>query len=684
MNLRLELKKGITSGDVIPHFQPIVDLRSGGITGFEILARWNYASSGLISPGEFIPVAEEEGLIPLMTETLLRHALRFWQDLPAEATLSLNISPTQLQGNGLAGMIEAVAREVLFPLERLTLEVTESALLGNLDAALAALSPLKRAGCKLALDDFGTGYSSLTYLRSLPFDILKVDQSFVRTMATLREDRKIVGAVIGLGKSLGLKIVAEGIEERSQAEMLLNLGCEYGQGWFYGRPSAVAAVCPTVTPSPSAVPALSTPQRNKLARMEAMPAQSHAQLTAVYNAAPVGLVFFDCDFRFVNLNHRIASFHNLAIDEIVGRTLQEVDPTKFALAEPYLLRARSGEAIENVEFVLPTSPNGESVTHLVSFQPALDEVGEVVGVILAVTDISERKHIETALKESYDHYASMVELNPQIPWTMAADGSGLELSHRWTELTGIPVEQMCDYAWLDIVHLEDRLRVSQRTSASIKTGVAFDLEYRIRGKDHLWHWVRARGTPRRGANNEVLRWYGSIELVDEQRQALEEVKESHAHLQRVLNALPVGVIIAEAPSGKIICRNPRAQEILGQDPIEINRISDYSKRVAYYRDGTRLASVDFPLAKALSRGEATSPERIFYDSGDREGKWIDLSGAPLRNSDGQIIGAVAALQEITSSALVARSSFPAQVLGKTLERLEANHLQKRTSIALSR
>ena len=171
-----------------------------------------------------------------MTLSLLRqgcHAAAHW---PAHVTLACNLSPLQLHDPALPGTIAAVLIETNFPAERLEIEVTESALVGDLDLARRLLNELKGLGVRLALDDFGTGYSSLRHLQLLPFDKLKIDQSFVAGMLHDRESAKIVSAVVGLGHSLGLTTVAEGVETADVAALLEGLGCDIGQGWLFGRP----------------------------------------------------------------------------------------------------------------------------------------------------------------------------------------------------------------------------------------------------------------------------------------------------------------------------------------------------------------------------------------------------------------------------------------------------------------
>jgi EAL domain-containing protein (putative c-di-GMP-specific phosphodiesterase class I) len=181
-------------------FNLMVDLRTSRLVGFEVLARWQHPLLGPILPKNFISLAEENGLIGRLTEQVFRKAFKLAPTLPEPLSLSVNISPLHLQDLNLPHQIRAAAEEAGFPLERLTIEITESALLGNLEQARRASHDLKAMGSRLALDDFGTGYSSLGHLQALPFDEVKIDQSFITNMTNTRESRKIVTAIIGLGQ----------------------------------------------------------------------------------------------------------------------------------------------------------------------------------------------------------------------------------------------------------------------------------------------------------------------------------------------------------------------------------------------------------------------------------------------------------------------------------------------------
>jgi diguanylate cyclase (GGDEF)-like protein len=233
-SLEAELRAAIPAGDIVPYYQPVVRLDSGALAGFEVLARWPHAERGMISPVEFIPVAEEAGLVDSMFWALLAQACRKSLDAPGDFTLAVNISPSQVRDQWFPEKVLRTLKETGFPAQRLEIEVTESAMIGDVGRAKTSLLSLKNQGVKIALDDFGTGYSSLALLRALPIDKLKIDRSFVSSLTSDRENETIVGALIGLGRALGLQVTAEGVEDAATAARLTEMGCDLVQGYLYG------------------------------------------------------------------------------------------------------------------------------------------------------------------------------------------------------------------------------------------------------------------------------------------------------------------------------------------------------------------------------------------------------------------------------------------------------------------
>jgi predicted signal transduction protein with EAL and GGDEF domain len=230
------IRQGLEHGQFLPYFEPQVELATGEIVGFEVLARWLHPLSGVIGPDVFIPVAEDIGLISRLSEHVIGEALREAAHWDPKIKISVNISPFQLSDGWLAQRIVRTLAETGFPADRLVVEVTESALIADLDLARSIVTSLKNQGVRLALDDFGTGFSSLSHLRSLPFDIIKIDRSFVTDINGRRDGSAVVRAVKTLAAALQIPVCVEGIENEESYTTVLRLGCDIGQGWYFGKP----------------------------------------------------------------------------------------------------------------------------------------------------------------------------------------------------------------------------------------------------------------------------------------------------------------------------------------------------------------------------------------------------------------------------------------------------------------
>jgi diguanylate cyclase (GGDEF)-like protein/PAS domain S-box-containing protein len=233
--IETDLREAIQSEVLRPYYQPLIDLSEGRITGFEALVRWPHRERGMISPAEFIPVAEETGLINGLGGLILRRACLDAAVWPDDVRVAVNLSPLQFRtGNLLSVVMEALKQSGLPP-KRLELEITETLLLEKSAQVLATLHGLRALGVRISMDDFGTGYSSLSYLRSFPFDKIKIDQSFVRDIAANREAQAIIRSIVSLGMGLGVTITAEGVETEAELSCLRAEGCHEGQGFLFSR-----------------------------------------------------------------------------------------------------------------------------------------------------------------------------------------------------------------------------------------------------------------------------------------------------------------------------------------------------------------------------------------------------------------------------------------------------------------
>jgi EAL domain-containing protein (putative c-di-GMP-specific phosphodiesterase class I) len=234
-----ELRAAIEQRSLVLHYQPKLDLATNRICGCEALVRWPHPQRGMISPGEFVPIAEQTGLIREMTYLVLESAAsqqRSWSSAGNRIPIAVNLSVRNLHDPGLLHRIEELCATWGLPAESLEFEITESALMEEPAVAKAAIAGLRATGSKIYIDDFGTGYSSLSYLVSLPVHSLKVDRSFVAGMTKSREAHSVVASVVSMAHALGLRVVGEGVETSVELEQLRCMGCDEAQGYFIGRP----------------------------------------------------------------------------------------------------------------------------------------------------------------------------------------------------------------------------------------------------------------------------------------------------------------------------------------------------------------------------------------------------------------------------------------------------------------
>ncbi|MFL6974474.1 MAG: putative bifunctional diguanylate cyclase/phosphodiesterase [Xanthobacteraceae bacterium] len=240
--LEMDLRQALEKQQFELHYQPQVDIENGSIVGFEALIRWRHPARGLVPPMEFIPLAEQTGLIVGLGEWVLRRACRDARKWPDAVKVAVNVSPAQFKKHDLLQRVARILDETGLAPNRLELEITESLLLRDVEKNLATLQQLKALGIRISMDDFGTGYSSLSNLRSFPFDKIKIDRSFVKDLEQNADSAAIVRAVMGLGQALGITTCAEGVETEYQLRRLRNEGCMEVQGYYYSKPKPIDLV----------------------------------------------------------------------------------------------------------------------------------------------------------------------------------------------------------------------------------------------------------------------------------------------------------------------------------------------------------------------------------------------------------------------------------------------------------
>ena len=245
LSLLGELRRALDSGDLVLHYQPKADIATGEVAGVEALVRWQHATLGLIPPAEFVPLAERTGIIHRLTEFVLSDALRqcrHWLDSGLELPVAVNISARNLLDGEFPGLVASLLRKWRIPALMLQLEITENSMMGDPERVRACLLALEALEVRLSIDDFGTGYSSLAYLKDLPVSELKIDRSFVMGLHAHPANRMIVNSVISLGQNLGLRVVAEGVEDWNAWSELSGLGCDFAQGYYLARPMPAADI----------------------------------------------------------------------------------------------------------------------------------------------------------------------------------------------------------------------------------------------------------------------------------------------------------------------------------------------------------------------------------------------------------------------------------------------------------
>jgi diguanylate cyclase (GGDEF)-like protein/PAS domain S-box-containing protein len=253
--LEIALRAALAAGQFDLHYQPLVNVDTRRITGCEALLRWHHPERGMISPAEFIPVAEEIGLIVPLGEWVLRKACIDAASWPSDVKVAVNLSPIQVTNQNIVPVVVSALAAAGLPAERLEIEITESVLMHNTAATMATLHKLRELGVNISMDDFGTGYSSLSYLRKFPFDKIKIDRSFISGLPDDAEAIAIVRAVAGLASTLDMTATAEGVETAAQLDMVRALGCVEMQGYLFSPPRPLAQIMP-----------LFEPQRGKLAK----------------------------------------------------------------------------------------------------------------------------------------------------------------------------------------------------------------------------------------------------------------------------------------------------------------------------------------------------------------------------------------------------------------------------------
>ena len=508
--LRQRIADAVCHEKIFPVYQPIVCLRSRAIHGLEVLARWTDPELGPVPPKDFIPIALQASLLPLLTLNMVRRACAEASAWPGRFSLAFNVPPSLLQDAPAVRLLLEAMSASTFPLDRICIEMTEDELVEDEAAAERAFGYLSSHGIRVALDDFGTGFSSMVRLSRFGFDELKIDGSLIQRVATDRESRKVVSAIIGLGHSLEVPVVAECVESEAQAEVLRELGCDFAQGWLTGRPMAgsdaarVLAAAPTHVASPAMLPL--------------SPYLRQHQLSSLYTSAPVGLAFISPELRYSAANMQFARMVGKPLHEIVDAHIEEVyAPDIAAWIVQESRRILNSGATSSIEFGFP----GHDATFLIVGTCVTDETTQAIGVSVVTIDITDRKRAEEAARARESIYRGVVELGPNILWVTDAAGMLTYISPAPDEPDGCTMEERMA-VWYARMDDDDRIRVRAEWLAAIEGHETFETRFRLQWFDDQWRWVSSRALLRAGPDGGRC-WFGVFTDISRQVELEEQL-----------------------------------------------------------------------------------------------------------------------------------------------------------------
>ena len=489
-----DLLHALSCQAIEPAFQPLIDLEQGLTIGVEVLARWNHPLLGAISPSFFIKLAEESGLIDDVTTQVMDKACAHLKLVDADLSAAFNLSPVQFRDESIVDRVCSLISSHGLPFSRIHIELTESALLDDRETAYRTARKFGEKGFGLALDDFGTGFSSLTRLHELPFNKLKIDASFVRQMDVDAASRKIVASVIDLGQSLGMTVVAEGVETSGQLAMLRRLGCDVGQGYFLGRPSTGRIEINPSYPVGSLRTRRTTPTRR----------QKLFQLEAIYKNAPNALAFLDCDGHVILSNERFGLVIGKPSGSIIGHVVSDLIETRRSDCVPRILRhLRGGREIRQLEIL----KKDDGKAFVVTGTRVVDDEGELMGISLSLMDVTRRKKAEALLRADERQARRLAGNGMHVVWAARPTGELYYMGPTITARRHVALEdRIAD--WYEQMHPDDRVRVRQEWLTWLPCCRPFATRFRVRCPSGDWRWLKSVASPQFDENGSHEDWLG--------------------------------------------------------------------------------------------------------------------------------------------------------------------------------
>jgi PAS domain S-box-containing protein len=440
------LRSAIDAGVLQVHYQPVVDLPSGRVTGVEALARWDDEELGSVPPDRFIPLAETTGLIIDLGRWVLNTACMqaaTWQGTDSELpgpTVAVNVSPLQLTENTfIQDVIDALSSSGL-PAHRLCIEITETAAISDMEKTARVLTRLRDLSIQIALDDFGTGHSSLTMLRRLPVTLVKIDRSFVTKIATDAQDAVLARLIIDAAHSLGMRVCAEGIENASQASQLIAMGCDFAQGWLFGKPQPA---------SPALTRILAGSTDN-----QASPDESHHRLALTGSDELV--IVSSAQHLITYVSSTSTTILGWTPAQLIGTPMMNhLHPQDLATdqgwsALPALLR--EGTATHQVRH-----RNGSYRWLQATSQHLYDDMGQLREVLTVCQDVTAVTSAQLALASSEDRFRHAFDDAPFAMALSGMDGTFLRVNTAFADLIGAHPDHLLTMTVDDITHPDDRL-----------------------------------------------------------------------------------------------------------------------------------------------------------------------------------------------------------------------------------
>ncbi|WP_084783157.1 EAL domain-containing protein [Bacillus dakarensis] len=478
LKLELDLHRAIERKELNLLYHPKVNLKTGKIVGVEALIRWNHPELGTITPRNFIPIAEETGLISPIGEWVLYQACiqcKKWNQKGFTPILSVNLSARQFTQLHFTETVESILRETGIDPQYLELEITES-MTADLQCANRHLQQLKKLGVRISIDDFGKGYSSLNYLKKFPVDSLKIDQSFIRELYNNPNGETIVKTIISMAHNLKLKVVAEGIESREQLVFLQEHLCDEGQGYYFTKPVTAAKLEENLIEIERVVPEYGLSQDvNERIWSDELLRLARKELNETIRLQQ-GMTFkfkrIKGDFIHTLCDGDLLYRMGLVPSQVVGKRLRDFLPEDISREkEEYYNRAWNGEE----QVIYETEVNG--ICYLSALSP-IKRGGEVVEVISSSVDITARKKAEKALVESENKYRLIAENMSDLIAIVDRKGILLYASPSHQTVLGYPSEKLVGKFASELIYPEDIPLLNSRFNQMVETGVSTKIEYR--------------------------------------------------------------------------------------------------------------------------------------------------------------------------------------------------------------